>query len=268
MSGFTDPLRVVLQMAHYQPMLEDITMKTRHLRLASGLTAVAVSLWLGACSSDDPLPGPSGGPPPPALPQPVTLTAVLNTNQIIVDLVKVDCQAATAGTDPATPLWLVPVSQAMAGTCDPLNIFPVIAPDGHQVTFGEWEPAAGSVTITCLPGGGTQFDVNLAGLIPNGVYTIWHFPLGGGGALASHQNDINNVFVASGSGAVNASVVSSAGPMTMFGSSASCQLPVPLQGQIADGVMMVLVYHTDNKSWGPGPGPEEPNAAHMFVLGL
>lgn len=243
-------------------------MKTRHLRLASGLTAVAVSLWLGACSSDDPLPGPSGGPPPPVLPQPATLTAFLNTNQIVVDLVRVDCQAARGGTDPVTLLWLVPVSQAFAGICDPLNIFPVVAPDGHQMTFGEWITAAGGVTLTCLPGGGTQFDVNLTGLIPNGVYTIWHFTSGAGGALASHPNDINNIFVANASGAVNASVVSSEGAMTFFGRSASCQLPVPLRGEVDDGVTMVLLYHTDNKSWGPVPGPESTTVAHMLVMGL
>lgn len=222
----------------------------------SGFTAVS-------CATTD------APPPPPPLPDPVTLTADLKLSQIVVDLVEQDCTPVTASTDPATLVWLVPVSQAFAGICDTANIFPVIAPDGQQLTFAEWATATGSVTLTCLEGGSTRFDVNLAGLIPNGVYTIWHFPLGAGGALASHPPvDINNVFVASATGAVNASVVATDGDMTFFGSAASCQLPVPLQSQIADGIYMVLVYHTDNMSWGAGPGPEETGAAHMIVLGL
>lgn len=222
----------------------------------SGFTAVS-------CATTD------APPPPPPLPDPVTLTADLKLSQILVDLVEQDCTPVIASTDPATPLWLVPVSQAQAGICDPLNIFPVIAPTTQQVTFGEWETATGSVTLTCLEGGGTRFNVNLAGLIPNGVYTIWQFPVGAGGALASHPPaDINNVFVASATGAVSAAVVATAGDMTFFGSAASCQIPVPLQGQIDGGIYMVLVYHTDNMSWGAGPGPEETGAAHMIVLGL
>ncbi len=203
------------------------------------------------------------------LPSPVTLAAALNVSQIVVDLVEQDCTPVTAGTDPATLVWLVPFSQAATGICDTGNIFPVNAPDGQQLTFGEWSTATGSVTITCLVGGGTRFDVAFAGLIPNGVYTIWHFIPTGEGALASHPPaDINNIFTANGTGFVNASVTGTAGAMTLFGSAPSCQLPVPFQSQVGFGVTMVILYHTDNMTWGGSAGPEETGIAHMYGLGL
>ncbi len=52
---------------------------------------------------------------------------------------------------------------------------PLLAPDGHQLTRAEWATAAGTATITCEEGG-TRYDLEFTDLIPDGVYTIWHFP--------------------------------------------------------------------------------------------
>lgn len=204
-----------------------------------------------------------------AQPDPFINMAVLNTAQILPDLVTATCGPIDSGTDPNTPLWLVPISEAEAGNCDVGNIFPVTAPDAHHITLGEWSTAAGSVTITCLHGGGTQFDFSFTGLVPDGVFTVWHFMVTGGGALASHPPaDINNVFTADATGSADFSTVGTEGAMTFFGSAPSCQLPVPFQGQVADGVTMVILYHTDDMTWGVGPGPEHTGAAQMIMLGL
>lgn len=110
--------------------------------------------------------------------------------------------------------------------------------------------------------------MEFAGLIADGVYTIWHFlSANQAGALASHPDEINNVFVADAAGSVSASVVGTPGPMTFSGTAPACQLPVPPGEAVRFGVHMVMLYHTDNQSWGPRSGPEETVIAHLFVMG-
>lgn len=226
----------------------------------------ALAIVLAACGEDTVAPPMVNEPPP--LPNPVALTAVLNLSQVIPDVVTVDCNPIDGASAPTTLLYLVPVTPAMARTCDPTNIHAVTAPDGHHVTLDEWRTATGSITITCLEGGGTQFDSDFSGLVPNGVYTIWQFTAGAGGALASHApDDIKNVLVADANGTVSASVVGTSGPATLFGTVGTCQLPIPSQTAVAEGVYLVILYHIDDQSWGPGPGPEETGIAHMYVMG-
>ncbi len=51
----------------------------------------------------------------------------------------------------------------------------LLAPDGYQLTRAEWDAAEGTATITCEEGG-TRYDLEFSGLVPDGVYTIWYFP--------------------------------------------------------------------------------------------
>jgi len=100
--------------------------------------------------------------------------------------------------------------------------------------------------------------------VPNGVYTIWHFPTTGGGALASHVNDINNIFAAAATGTTTFSVIGTAGTMTLSGSVGVC---VPsLASSDPSGALFVVVYHIDNRSWGPEPGPEDTYTAHLVFI--
>lgn len=94
------------------------------------------------------------------------LAATLNLGQVVFDVAGPGCTPVNASTDAVTPLFLVPLSLAVQ-------------------------------QITCEDGG-TRYHFTLKGLIPNGVYTIWHFPgTAAGGALASHPpDDIHNVFTA------------------------------------------------------------------------
>jgi len=49
---------------------------------------------------------------------------------------------------------------------------PILAPDGHQVTFGEWNDVSGEVSAKCVKKG-THIVVHLSGLIPNAQYSSW-----------------------------------------------------------------------------------------------
>lgn len=217
--------------------------------------ATAVVLLAGglrACDRDEEI----MDPPPAELSE--SFTAVLVT-EILVEVADADCRAQQ-DVDPATPLFHIPHTEAVAGACEPL--LPLIAPDGERLTAGEYVAASGEATVTCVEGG-TRYDFSFEGLIPDGVYTIWHFPGTGGGALASHPGDIQNVFTASPSGTSEFSVTGTAGPMTLFGAAEDCTLPVPATAGDEFGLLFVLVYHKNNRDWGDFPGPEDTQTGHL-----
>src|SRR5262249_49170008 len=49
---------------------------------------------------------------------------------------------------------------------------PILAPDGHQMTLGEFNAAQGTISAKCTKDG-TRTSLHMNGLIPNGVYTVW-----------------------------------------------------------------------------------------------
>jgi len=50
---------------------------------------------------------------------------------------------------------------------------PILAPDGHQVTLGEFTAVDGYASVQCVTRG-TLVTLHLTNLIPRGVYTIWN----------------------------------------------------------------------------------------------
>src|SRR5438067_5232117 len=50
---------------------------------------------------------------------------------------------------------------------------PVVAPDGHQLTLAEFNATAGRASVKCVQQG-THAVLELTGLIPHGVYTVWN----------------------------------------------------------------------------------------------
>lgn len=70
----------------------------------------------------------------------------------------------------------IPVQPALAAPGTPLyyarNDQPVLAPDGHHVTAGEFAAVTGTATVQCLAPG-THINLHLSGLIPNATYRIW-----------------------------------------------------------------------------------------------
>src|SRR5207247_1737162 len=49
----------------------------------------------------------------------------------------------------------------------------VLAPDGHQLTLAEFNAPQGRASVKCVQQG-THAVLELTGLIPNGVYTVWN----------------------------------------------------------------------------------------------
>ena len=56
------------------------------------------------------------------------------------------------------------------------ELHPIEAPDGHHLTPGEWRQAKGTATASC-DGEITKYSLSFSGLVPNGVYTVWHLLL-------------------------------------------------------------------------------------------
>lgn len=158
-------------------------------------------------------------------------------------------------------------SKALVYNQDPFfladeGVVPILDPKGNHVNLRDWMRARGRLTAKCVPGG-TQYKFRLAGLIPNGVYTVWHFPDTGGGALATTSFDeVDNVFKASKHGRANFDVLAEPGPMTFGGSMPACSLTGSAQE------LFVVLYHIDNEYCGPfpcnGPGKKSVEAAHIF----
>lgn len=130
---------------------------------------------------------------------------------------------------------------------DLVVIAPILDPDGDHVNLGDWMTAHGSVTATCVPGG-TRYAFRFRKMIPNAVYTIWHFPDTGGGALATTSAEqIDNVFMTSKSGRANFSVVAEPGPMTFGGVMPACSVTQSNQE------LFIVLYHIDSQYCGPFP---------------
>jgi hypothetical protein len=153
---------------------------------------------------------------------------------------------------------------------DPMGVrLPVLAPDGHQLTFGEFLTPEGRAGIHCI-NQGTKTTVHFSGLVPKGVYTVWLFifgptdpPLIAWGA-AGRLDPVQNSFTASEAGEGQLSVTNPAGPLSGEGSIGPCWLENFL-------VHVVLVYHIDGMTYGPLPGPDYTwvfQAAFIFQQGM
>ena len=144
---------------------------------------------------------------------------------------------------------------------------PVLAPDGHQLTWGELNQVQGSVSLKC-DNAGTHVTFHLTGLIPKGVYTIWlltfEFPgfdpdfthFIGEGSLGAPDGSENS-FVASAAGTASLSVHHPAGDLSEFGATTGC---------LFDEFEFHLVgaYHPDGQTYGPFPGPEEAGFPDLY----
>jgi len=160
-------------------------------------------------------------------------------------------------TDPEALLWFR--DPFIAPLPDPE---PLLAPDGSQVTLGEFTAAEGRVRVKCV-GEDMLLDAHFSGLLPNGVYTLWlallNPPFDGTFAnlfavgAAGPQDGSQNGFRASASGEGQVSLMISEGPLTF------------IPGEIQDGCLfddptiaqwfIVGAYHTDGQTHGGDPGP-------------
>ena len=141
---------------------------------------------------------------------------------------------------------------------------PVLAPDGHQLTWGEFSEVEGQADVQCQDNG-VLVDVELTGLIPNGVYTLWNIVfeepgmdptkemLGLSGLGASGIGDgSDNSFVASADGKATLSVLSPGGSLSIISNTDLGQCP------LTDNFEWHVVgaYHIDGTNHGPSLGPD------------
>jgi hypothetical protein len=136
---------------------------------------------------------------------------------------------------------------------------PVTAPDGHQITLGEFNMASGWADVKCI-NTGTHVVVHLSGLIPNGVYTIWTMVMqspGFDGGLANvigigplgAQDGSENTFHASSAGTASLSATAPGGNLALGGSVGSC-----FSSDFE--VFLSTVFHIDSQTHGGTPGDE------------
>ena len=139
---------------------------------------------------------------------------------------------------------------------------PILAPDGHYITLGEFNEVTGTASVKCISSG-TQVKLHLRNLIPKGVYTIWSLTfrtpgfdgtfesfsnLTGLGSLGTSDGSSNS-FVASASGEGQITRIIPPGNLSAFGSIGSCILDDEFE------VHFVGAYHIDGLTYGATPGP-------------
>lgn len=149
---------------------------------------------------------------------------------------------------------------------------PVLGPDGHHFTLGEWQQVAGTAQIERMPDG-TQLTIDVTGLVPNGVYTVWgayfddppfnfdpflpNFPDNIGLGAVGTNDGSDARFDADDNGTATFSVLMPPGPLSMSGDAPLWAL---------DGVSnfaLVTMYHIDGQTYGTVPGPN--HVGHFFA---
>lgn len=149
------------------------------------------------------------------------------------------------------------------------KLIPILAPDGHQILYGEWQEAQGEALVSCS-GKTTNFKLQFSGLIPNGVYTVWISPMAvnksakpsdilGVGALGD-QSGNKNIIIADdqGAGELNESMPS--GPLSNLGTLSTCALTSN------KGMVLILDYHIDGQTYGATNGPDDTEVGHMIFI--
>jgi len=144
----------------------------------------------------------------------------------------------------------------------------IIAPDQHHVTL----QVDGSAHIT-RAAGGTELELELSGLVPNGVYTVWtalfqdppfnfdiHLPnfpdnvgLGAVGAIDGSESIIN----ADENGNAIYGATITPGPLSIRGEATA----YVLDG--FSGFAVLGAYHIDGQTYGPVQGPH--HVPHFFA---
>jgi hypothetical protein len=183
-------------------------------------------------------------------------------------------QTAPLSVDLVHPTFNIEDADKMPPSGDATLLFdnvghtPVLAPDGHQVTLGEFNMVSGYAEVKCI-NAGTHVVIHMKGLIPNGVYSIWvvvfKFPgsdptfanIIAGGALGPADGS-KNAFTASPAGTASLSAILPAGPLSEGGSVGNClssEYEVQLWG----------AYHIDGLTSGGSPGDESTWVAQFII---
>ncbi len=152
---------------------------------------------------------------------------------------------------------------------------PILSPEGNQVTWGAWSKVTGSIVAECTEAG-TKTTLDLQGLIPNGVYTVWNVTFKDPGFTGEFDspglpanvkafgpigpNDgSQSGFTASASGEGSISASTPPGTLGTVGEIEACALTDELEWHV------VGLYHIDGETHGPVRGPDG-NQAEQFAF--
>lgn len=158
--------------------------------------------------------------------------------------------ADAAGEAPSDPQGPVYESRKMN---------PVVSPDGHHLTLEEFDGVKGSMKMTCTKKG-TRVDLELEGLIPFGLYSVWVLVFEEPGFTPDFAYEIaegvpggnegfRSSFVAGSDGTGTYSEIVPAGDMSFFGNITNCLLD-------EYEVHIVGAYHLDGQTYGGELGPD------------
>lgn len=150
---------------------------------------------------------------------------------------------------------------------EPDELHPIVAPDGHHVTFGEWRQSGGTAQAACNGSIGTRFSLMLEGLIPNGVYTVQAVLVDfDGGPVRRGDGTLGppgaNVFTASMSGDGMLQVTLPPGPMSQTGDAPDCVLTQ------VDSARIWVIYQIDGQPVDGSPGDNREAWVEQMSFGL
>jgi hypothetical protein len=153
---------------------------------------------------------------------------------------------------------------------------PVLAPpynvdpnQRQQLTLDDFDNVAGTGHIERVAGG-TRLTLDVTGLIPNGVYTVWSDFYKAPGLTPDFANSIalgafgatdgsQNMFIASADGTAHVEGIQPAGPMSIVGEAPPYVLDPPVAEYYA-----FLAYHINGQTYGGEPAP--PGLEQTFVV--
>ena len=150
-------------------------------------------------------------------------------------------------TDPSAPVY------------ESRKMNPVLTPNGHHVTLGEFDGVKGKLKLMCTEEG-TQVKLKLEGLIPFGLYSVWVLVFEEPGFTPDFAHEIAegvpggnagkySSFVAGSDGTATYSEIVPKGNMSFFGNVGDCLLD-------EYEVHVVGAYHMDGQTYGGELGPD------------
>ncbi|MBC3757426.1 hypothetical protein H7U19_03345 [Hyunsoonleella sp. SJ7] len=140
---------------------------------------------------------------------------------------------------------------------------PILNREGNHLTWEDFSTVSGIASVACMEGG-FEVEMQLSGLIPNGVYTFWNVTFHDGGMDPSKEmlnirgigcigasDGSENYFIASndGTGYIKA-FTQTPNSLSMIGDIKACPLSDEVEFHI------VGAYHLDSKTWGADLGPD------------
>jgi hypothetical protein len=151
-------------------------------------------------------------------------------------------------------------------------LVPLTRSNGDPITLADFTNVTGQIDIAARTGGGTDVSVDVQGLFPGELYSVWAgywadpgFPFGpriAFGAVSQMGDGSDNFMVADANGTISLNLAQREGPMTVHGSAPSYSALSPALNSNGDpvphtGSTVGIAYHFNNPPSPPflNPGP-------------